>query len=71
VTVPQYRDRIVEVPQRIEVIKQANNVVIEIKEVEVIREKLVIQERIKEVERLVTRVIEVPREVIKEIDRVV
>jgi hypothetical protein len=43
VVVPQYRDRIVEVPQKIEVIKTALNVVTEIREVEVVREKLVIQ----------------------------
>ena len=50
-------------------IRQVTHTVTEIKEVEVIREKIVIQEVIKEVPRVEIQLVEVIREVIKEVER--
>ena len=51
-------ERIVEVPQIIEKIVQVTNERVEIREVPVIEEKIVIQERIREIEKINTQIVE-------------
>ena len=65
----QKEEKIVQVPQIVEKIVQVTNTVQELKEVEIIKEKIVIQDRIKEIERIVEKPVPLIREVEKIVEK--
>lgn len=64
-------EKLVEVPQIIERIVQTNTIIREPYEVPVIREKIIVQDRIKEIEVIRDRPVIQTREVVKEVERIV